>query len=367
MDSRVEKLADVVVNYCVYVKKGDWVVIQSPFLGEPLADACAAAVLKAGGHPTVLYGGPNTRETFFRHAADEQLTFVAPHNQTIMEQMDVNISIGAPSNTRSASSINPARMATQNKAFEPLFAKHMQRVAEGAMRWTYTVFPTEAGAQDAGMSLRDYEDFVYNADMLSEPDPVAAWNALGERQQRIADWLADKSEIHVEGPGTDLTVNVGGRHWENDQGKLNFPGGEVYTGPHENATQGSVEFSFPGFYAGREVTGVRLVFKDGKVVDASATGDDAFLQEMLNMDEGARRLGEFAFGLNPGIQRFTKNTLFDEKIGGTLHMALGRSIPETGGTNQSALHWDMVYELRGNGAKVTVDGRPFIEDGKIVI
>lgn len=367
MDPRVEKLADVVVNYCVYVKPGDWVVIQSPFLGEPLADACAAAVLRAGGHPTTTYSGPHGNETFFRHANDDQLTFIDPLVRTAIENMNVNITIGAPMNTRNAAGLDPARIAAQNKAYEPLFEKHMQRVANGDMRWTYTVFPTEAGAQDAGMSLRNYEDFVYGADMLGEADPVAAWNALGKRQQRIADWLADKRVIHVEGPGTDLTVDVGGRHWENDQGKLNFPGGEVYTGPHENATEGHIEFTFPGFYAGREVTGVRLTFKEGRVVEASASGDDAFLQEMLNMDEGARRLGEFAFGLNPGIQRFTKNTLFDEKIGGTLHMALGRSIPETGGTNVSALHWDMVYELRGNGARVTVDDQPFIEDGKIVI
>jgi aminopeptidase len=367
MDPRVEKLADVVVNYCVAVKPGDWVVIQTSFLGEPLADACAAAILKAGGHPTLTYGGPNGRETFFHHASDEQITFIDPMTRTIVEQVDVQISIGAPFNTRSASGIDPAKMAAANKAGEPLFDRFMQRETEGSLRWTYTVFPTEAGAQDAGMSLRDYENFVYNADMLSEPDPVAAWNALGQRQQRIADWLENKSEIHITGPGTDLTVNVGGRHWVNDQGNLNFPGGEVFTGPLENATQGTIEFSFPGFYNGREVTGVRLRFEDGKVVDASATGDDAFLQEMLNMDEGARRLGEFAFGLNPGIQTFTKNTLFDEKIGGTLHMALGRSIPETKGTNISALHWDMVYELRGNGARVTVDGQTFIEDGKIAI
>jgi aminopeptidase len=367
MDPRVEKLADVVVNYCVSVKSGDWVVIQSSFLGEPLADACVAAVLKAGGYPSVVYNGPHNRETYFRHANDDQIKFISPLNRTAIEQMDVSIAIDAPTNTRSASGLDPAKLAMANKAGEPLFVTYMQRVAEGKLRWTLTVCPTEAGAQDAGMSLRDYEDFVYNADMLSEPDPVAAWNALGERQQRIADWLENKSVIHIDGPGTDLTVNVEGRHWENDQGKLNFPGGEVFTGPHENATEGTIEFSFPGFYAGREVTGVRLVFKEGKVVDASASGDNAFLQEMLNMDEGARRLGEFAFGLNPGIQKFTKNTLFDEKIGGTLHMALGRSIPETGGTNESALHWDMVYELRGNGARVTVDGQTFIEDGKVVI
>lgn len=366
MDPRVQKLAEVIVGYCVGVKPGEWVVIQSPALGEPLAAACVSEVLRAGGNPTTVLGSEDIREIHLREGSDEQLAFVDPLTRTAIEQMDVSIGLLAPRNTRALANLDPSRMAIQNKAQEPLLERYLQRTADGTLRWTGTAFPTEAAAQDAGMSLREYEDFVYGAGLLAESDPVAAWQEVGERQQRIADWLAQRSTIHVKGPGTDLTVGVADRTWLNDDGHLNFPGGEVYTGPHENATQGVIQFNYPGFYQGREVTGVRLVFEQGAITEATATGDQEFLLEMLNMDEGARRLGEFAFGLNPGIQRFTKNTLFDEKIGGTCHMALGRSYPESGGENMSAIHWDMVYDLR-NGSEVTVDGELFSRDGRIVI
>ncbi|HZU14794.1 MAG TPA: aminopeptidase [Chloroflexota bacterium] len=367
MDPRVEKLADVLVNYCVAVQPGNWVIIQSGFPGEPLVDACVAKVLKAGGHPSPQFASQMVGETFMREAGEEQLTFISPMTRASNEQADVSITIMAPRNTRAMSGIDPAKMAAQSRAIEPLMATMMQREAEGKFRWTGTAYPTEAGAQDAGMSLRAYEDFVYGAGLLDEDDPVAAWKAVGERQQRVADWLSDKKTIHITGPGTDLTVGVAGRTWVNDDGHANFPGGEVFTGPLEDATEGVIEFNYPGFYRGREVTGIRLVFEKGKVTDARAATDEAFLMEMLNLDEGARRLGEFAFGLNPGVQRFTKNTLFDEKIGGTLHMALGRSIPETEGQNVSALHWDIVYDLRSNGAVVTVDGQVFIKDGRLQV
>lgn len=216
------------------------------------------------------------------------------------------------------------------------------------------------------MSLHDYEEFVYGAGLLFEPDPVQAWKNLAARQQAIINWLSDKQTIHITGPGTDLTVSVAARTWINDTGHENFPGGEVFTGPIEDSTQGVIQFTFPAFYQGREVTGVRLAFERGVVVEATATSDEDYLNKMLDMDAGARRLGEFAFGTNPGIQTFTKNTLFDEKIGGTLHMALGRAYPETGGENVSALHWDMVYDLRG-GSEVTVDGKAFSRNGEFCI
>jgi aminopeptidase len=182
----------------------------------------------------------------------------------------------------------------------------------------------------------------------------------------LIEWLADKETVRITGPGTDLTVSVAGRTWINDLGHENFPGGEIFTGPVESATEGVIQFTFPAFLGGREVSGVRLVFREGAVVEAGASSDEAYLHQMLELDDGARRLGEFAFGSNYGIQRFTKNTLFDEKIGGTLHMALGRSYPETGGTNMSALHWDMVFDLR-QGCEVTVDGQLFSRNGEFQI
>jgi aminopeptidase len=297
-----------------------------------------------------------------RVATGDQLAFVPPEAEVLIGSAACLIGIMAPENTKAMSGVDPKKMAVRGKAMEPLGETMMRRTQEGDLRWTGCAYPTQAAAQDAGMSLREYADFVYGAGLLGEPDPVAAWQKLKDRQDKIIEWMQGKSEIHITGPGTDLTVSVAGRTWVNDDGHFNFPGGEIFTGPVENSATGEIQFTYPGFYAGREVTGIRLVFRDGKVVDFSAQTDQAFLQEMLDMDEGARRLGEFAFGTNPGIQQFTKNTLFDEKIGGTLHMALGRSYPETGGVNESALHWDIVFDLR-QGGEVTVDGQPFSKDG----
>jgi aminopeptidase len=366
MDPRVEAMAEVIVNYCVETKPGDWVVIQSPFLGEPLANACARSVLKAGGNATNLFSSEEVEETLLREANDQQISFISPITQVMMEKADATIALLAPQNTRSLSGVDPSQMAFRSKAREPLMETMMERSAQGALRWNISAYPTWAAAQDANMSLRDYANFVYNAAHLNEPDPIASWKRQGERQQELIDWLSDKSTVHITGPGTDLTVGVGGRTWLNDEGTRNFPGGEIFTGPVEDVTEGTIAFSYPAFLAGREVQGVRLVFKGGKVVDASAASDEAYLYQMLDMDAGARVLGEFAFGTNYGIQDFTKNTLFDEKIGGTLHMALGRAYPESGGTNMSALHWDMVFNLR-NGSEVTVDGEAFSRNGQFLV
>jgi aminopeptidase len=362
----VQKLAQVLVRYCVEVRPGDWVVLSGPILAEPLANACVSEVLKAGGHPTLAFESPEISETFMREASDEQIAYINPTDRLQIERCDVSIGFLAPTNTKSLADIDPARTARMSKAREPMADTFMRRSADGSLRWTGTQYPTQAAAQDAGMSLRQYEDFVYGAGLLADPDPVAAWNALGARQQRIADWLREKEMVHITGPGIDLRVGIAGRTWLNDQGKRNFPGGEIYTGPIEDLTEGTIEFNTPGFYLGREVAGVKLRFERGRVVDACASAGEPFLIKVLDMDPGARVLGEFAFGLNRGIQMLTKNVLFDEKIGGTIHMALGRAYPESGGTNISAVHWDMVYDLR-EGAEVTVDGQPFSRAGEILI
>lgn len=366
MDPRVEALATVLVNYSVGIKPGDWVVIQSPILGEPLADACTRAVLEAGGHPTTLFTSELIAETTYRTGNDDQLQFISPLTRTTVEQADGRISILAPRNTRALSGIDPARLALSSQAAGALQQTMIRRTAEGSFNWTVGVYPTPAAAQDANMSLRSYEEFVYSAGLLGEPDPVQAWKAVGERQARLIEWITPRREIHIIAPGTDLYLSVEGRTWMNDDGHKNFPGGEIFTGPVEESVHGVVEFSFPAFHSGREVQGVRLVFKDGIVVDASARAGERFLHEMLSMDDGAKRLGEFAFGTNPGIQQFTKNTLFDEKMGGTLHMALGMAYPETGGQNTSALHWDMVLDLQ-NDSEVTVDGAVFSRNGEFQV
>lgn len=366
MDPRVEKMADVLVQYSVSAQAGDWIVIQTSVLGEELAGACVRSALECGAHPSVLLSSDEVQETFLRNANDDQLSFISPLARASTEQADATISILAPRNTRALSGVDPERMAMQSKAMEPLSEKFMERSAGGDLEWTVAQYPTPAAAQDAGMSLRDYEEFVYGAGLLDEPDPVSAWKQLGRRQDQLIDWLRGKKIVHITGPGTDLKVSTEGRTWLNDDGHKNFPGGEIFTGPAETATEGVIQFTYPAYLRGREVAGVRLQFQGGKVTKATASSDEEFLRQMLDMDEGARRLGEFAFGTNHGIQQFTKNTLFDEKIGGTLHMALGRSYPESGGENLSALHWDIVYNLR-NGSEVRVDDQLFSRDGEFVV
>jgi aminopeptidase len=240
----------------------------------------------------------------------------------------------------------------------------MKRAADGSLRWTGTQFPTQAAAQDAEMSLAEYEDFVFAAGLLNLPDPVAAWKAVSQRQQRLVDFLQGKKQYRVVAAnGTDVTMSVEGRRWINCDGHENFPDGEVFTGPLLDSVNGVVNFSFPAVHHGREVQEVRLRLKDGKVVDASASKGEAFLISMLDMDAGSRLIGECAIGTNYSIKNYTRNTLFDEKIGGTVHFAVGAGYPETGNDNASGLHWDMVVDLR-RGGYLEVDGERFNVDGR---
>lgn len=366
MDSRIQKMAEVLVRYSVHVQPGEWVVIDSPLPGEPLAQACVCATLQAGGHPTVIFTSEDVQETVLREASEDQLSFISPVRRTVMEQADVSIQLIAPTNTYALSSIDPARLSLQARSHQPLSETFFSRWKSGELRWTLAQYPTAAAAQDAQMSLREYEDFVYGAALLHEPDPIAAWQRQRNRQQRLIDWLADKHTFRLTGPDTDLTLSIEGRTWLNDDGHYNFPGGEVFTSPIEDSARGSIQFTYPAYLRGQEVQGVLLVFEAGRVVNASATTNESFLLGMLGLDDGARLLGELALGTNYGIQRFSKNTLFDEKIGGTLHLALGRSVPDTGGKNESTLHWDMVYNLR-DGSEVTVDGELFSRNGEFQV
>jgi aminopeptidase len=260
-------------------------------------------------------------------------------------------------------SIDPARLGQAQKARQVLMKTLMKRQADGSAAWVGTQFPTHSSAQDAEMSLPEYEDFVYRAGMVHRKDPVAHWRKLSERQARLCALLGKHETIRIVGKDTDITFNVAGRRWMNCDGHVNFPDGEVFTGPVEDSASGQIRFTFPAVYNSRAVENVRLTFKHGKVVDATADKGEEMLRQMLEIDAGARRVGELAFGTNPDIQRFTRNTLFDEKIGGTLHMALGASIPESGGKNQSAIHWDMVCDTRA-GFTVYGDGKVIQKNGR---
>jgi aminopeptidase len=365
-DPRIDKMADVLVNYCTAVQPGDKVVVFGSELAAPLLRAVYAKVLQAGGHPQLLVQLSGIREIFYRHANDEQLAYVSEPVKLIEETYDVSISIQAAANTKELSGVDPAQQVKRSRAMRELMQISMERGASGDLRWNSTLYPTHAFAQDAGMSLSDYEDFVYGACMPDIDDPIGYWRRFSAWQQRIVDWLAGKSEVHVIGPETDLHLSVAGRTFINSDGTHNMPSGEVFTGPVEGSAEGHVLFSYPAIFRGQEVSGIRLWFEGGKVVKATAENNEELLLQTLDTDQGARYLGEFAIGTNAGITRFTKQILFDEKIDGSFHLALGAGYPDTGSVNQSAIHWDMVCDMRAGG-EIWVDGELLYKDGAFAI
>ena len=364
-DPRIDKLANVLVNYSIAVQPGETVLIQGDTIGAPLLRAVYPKVLQAGGHPMMMPVLHGTDELLYTYASDEQLAHIPPPYELAAKTYDARIGIHGEVNTKALSNIDPARMVLRRRAFSDLMKVMMQRSATGEHRWVGTIFPTNAFAQDAEMSLAEYEDFVYGACLPEPDDPVGYWQRFSAWQQRIVDWLAGKQRVHVLGPETDLRLNVAGRVFVNSDGHHNMPSGEVFTGPVEDSVEGHVTFSYPAIYQGREVTGVRLWFEKGRVTRAEAEKNEEYLVKTLDTDAGSRAVGEFAIGTNAGITRFTRQMLFDEKISGSFHMALGAGYPETGSKNESAIHWDMMCDLR-DGGEIWVDGELFYRDGAFV-
>jgi aminopeptidase len=365
-DPRVEKLAELLVDYSTAVQPGDRVLIGGATAAEPLLKAVYVKVLQAGGHPLMVPSLAGIDELLYQYASDEQLRHIPEPMKLITETYEVRIAIRADTNTKALSNVDPSKMVLRNRAQTELMKTFMQRSASGALRWVGTLFPTNAYAQDAEMSLSDYEDFVYGACMPNLDDPVGYWQEFSAWQQKIIDWLEGKEHVHVIGPDTDLELSIAGRTFINSDGKHNMPSGEVFTGPVEESVEGHVTFSYPAIEQGRQVTGVQLWLEEGKVTRASAEKNEEFLLKTLDTDAGSRYLGEFAIGTNEGITRFTGQILFDEKINGSFHVALGAGYPETGSQNESAIHWDMICDLR-EGGQIWVDGELLYENGKFVI
>jgi aminopeptidase len=365
-DPRVEGVARILVDYSVNVQPGEFVQIEGTPEGTPLLLAVYQRVLERGGHPWLLLSLDEAAEIFFKVASDEQIDYVPDIARQLVEEVDARIGIWTEINTKALTNVDPAKQSRARAARRPLRERFLERAAKKELKWTGTAYPTHAFAQDAEMSLGEFQDFVYGAALVHEPDPIAAWQAFSTKQQRLIDWLADKDQVRLLGPDTDLSLSIKGRSWVNCDGHENFPDGEIFTGPIEDSVNGHVRFTYPACTGGREVEDVRLWFEDGKVIKATAAKNEEFLLTMLDTDEGARYLGEFAFGTNQGVQRFTKNILFDEKIGGTVHMAVGTGYPESGSQNRSAIHWDMICDLR-QGGEVWVDGELFAKDGKFQI
>lgn len=373
-DFRIKNLAKTLVNYCVSVQEQDRVGIIAQPLATPLVGEVLREVLQSGGYPYLLpYSVPlptlayqGLAQIFYQEASPDQLKHEDIFWKTLNEDFEVRIFIGSEYNTQSLSDIDPEKLKIRRQAHKDIFDTYFQRMSTGDLRRVSTLFPTQAYADDAGMSLSEFEDYVYSTTFSDSEDPVAEWNRIREEQQVLVDWLQGKKDIKVVGPNVDLTLSVEGRVFINSDGKQNMPSGEIFTGPVEDSAEGWVRFTHPAILSGREVEGVELHFEEGRVAQASAEKNEEFLLTMLDVDQGSRYLGEFAIGTNLKINRFIKKILFDEKIGGTIHMALGKGYPITGSQNQSAIHWDMICDMR-DGGRIYVDDQLFYDSGKFMI
>jgi aminopeptidase len=364
-DPRAERLAKILVGYSTQVKEGETVAIDGESAAEPLLLAVYEEVLRAGAHPILNVSLDGQSAVYYKHASDAQLDWVSPVSEWLLDHVDVRIAVGASTNTRELSAVPPERQTRRQIATGELLGRAMERSAKGEFRWCYTLFPTNAYASEAEMSFADYEDFYYGACLAVDGDPLTAWEQASVETKRLAAEIEGHEEVRVIAPGTDITLGIAGRTFIPCDGRHNMPDGEFFTGPVEDSVQGEVTFHLPATIGGREVSGVRLRFDSGKVVDAAAERGEEFLIELLDTDPGARRLGELGIGTNYAIDRGTREVLLDEKIGGTVHMAVGKSYPESGGVNESAVHTDLVCDLR-LGGKIVVDGEDFQVDGKFV-
>lgn len=366
-------LAKILTEYSSPVQPGEYVTIAgSSATCGPLIETLFEAVVRRGGIPNVQAASlispdySEYYELFLREANDAQLDHLDSTMRHWIDKSDAVFFIKAPANTKSLASIDPARIARHKRAMQQFNNRYLERYAAGELRWTVVGWPTYALAQAAEMGLREYADFVAKACGLDQPDPVKYWQDFRAMQERLAAWLKGKKHAEVRGPGVNLSFEFAGRPWVSCHGNLNFPDGEIFTSPIEDSMNGTIEFNYPCVYLGNEVQGVKLRFKDGLAVDASAGKNEAYLLSQLNIDAGARRLGEFAIGTNMGVQIMTRNILFDEKIGGSIHMALGRGYEESLGVNQSAIHWDMIHSMK-DGGEITIDGTLFYRAGKFMV
>lgn len=364
-DPRIEKLAKVLVYYSLELQPKEDLIIRSAPLADELTLAVYKQALLAGANPMVINKVPGQTEIYYKYASDDQLEYIPPIMRWVYEKARAILIIDAHHNTHELAGVDPGRMARARQAEFELFKIFMERMGSKDVKWCYTVFPTDASAQDADMSLADYTDFVFGAGLLNLDDPVSAWKQEAERQKRLIQWLDGRDQVVIRGKDIDLRMSIAGRTFEGASGQNNFPDGEIYTSPVEDSVEGWVRFSYPGIFDAKEVDDIQLWFEGGKVVKEQAAKGQDLLTALLNTDEGARRLGELGIGTNYGIGRFTKNMLFDEKLGGTIHLAVGSGFSDLGSQNESSVHWDMLCNMAES--EILVDGALFYKDGKFAV
>ena len=367
-DPRVQNFAQIIVDYSTRVKKGDLVAIRGFPLtpaATPLINALTRKVLQAGGLPHLIMTPPEYRELLYKYASEAQIQHINPFSEMITERFDVDIRISSSQNTNTLSNLDPDRLNQIRRSYSELLDTWFQRTSEGSLRWLTTRFPTNAYAQDAEMSLEEYEQFFYKSCYADLDDPIAEFNKMSAGLGKVEAILNGGKAVELNGPDIDLKFSVQDRIFIPCIGDHNLPDGEIYCAPVEDSVEGWVRFSFPCKYLGVEVQGVELEFKAGKVVRATAEKNESYLTQTLQVDEGASRLGEFGIGLNEGIDRFTGSMLFDEKIAGTIHLALGAGYPKSGSVNKSSIHWDMLVDMRTD-SEITLDGERIYADGVFI-
>ncbi len=365
MDPRVDKLATLLASYSLEVKPGDRVLLHGDVATLPLLRAFYDQIVKLGGLPELMVEDQHCYEALLRHASDEQLLTPSPSYHRAVETAQAYLTVWGNRNTRYLSNIDPERMQLVHRGREAVERLMLEREQRKEIRWCGTQFPTEAGAQEANMSLGEYEDFCYSACLLDREDPVSEWREAKQEQDHICARLERKRNIRIVAEDTDLRMSIAGRPWVRCAGKVNMPDGEVYTSPVEESLEGHIRFSFPGIEMGQEIDDIQLWFEKGRVVRAEAAKGEALLKRLIQTDAGACYAGELGIGTNYGIKRFTRNMLFDEKIGGTVHVALGRGFPQSGGKNFSVIHWDMLCDMR-QGGELIADGEVIYRDGRFL-
>jgi len=363
IDSYELRLAKLVLRYSLNIVKGDIVLIKAETSTEPLVREFCREILKLGAHPVLRLFLPDTKELLAKHGDTDQLSFLPDFEILQTKKITAYIYIDSSVNTKSLTNCDPKKLATIQKTALPLRDIMNKREADGIFRWCICPYPSHAMAQDADMSFDEYQSFVYDACKLNDPNPVKSWQKVDKEQDKIIKILENSKDLHIIGKNTDLQLSVANRLWRKCSGQRNMPDGEVFTSPVENSATGKIFFDIPTTYNGVEAEDVTLTFQDGIVVEATAKKGEKFLHKMLEMDEGARKVGEIAFGLNDNIRNASKNILFDEKIGRSMHLAIGASYEETGGKNRSALHWDLIKNMR-NTNKVFLDGKLIYENGR---
>jgi len=366
MDNRIKKHAEVLFKYSLNIKKGEKIIIVGDVVTLPLIKESYRLAVEMGALPQVMINSEELKEILLKGGSEEQIKYVPESVKKAFKTVDVLLSLFGGANTRMLSNVAPEKLKLEAQGFSEITRIFFERVAKKELRWCCTMFPNQANAQEANMSISDYEDFVYGASYIDSKDTIAEWKEIEKKQEDICKILNGKKHLRIVSKDTDLKMSIEGRKWVNCCGKANFPDGEVFTGPVEDSVEGHIRFSFPGIYGGREIEDIQLTFERGKVVKATAAKGQKLLEQILETDKGARYVGEIAAGTNYYIKKFTRDMLFDEKIGGTVHLAIGRSIPESLGKNQSGIHWDMLCDMK-KGGEIFADGELVYKDGKFLI